>query len=76
MTNLTPEGGKVLKKPSGKGPYILRTDTTPDSASESPASARAQIPLTALRGKKSPDKSPDIALAESPDSDRPVAVSY
>jgi hypothetical protein len=41
---------------------------------ESPASAGRQIPLTALRGKKSPDKSPDIALAESPDSDRGVAV--
>lgn len=23
---LTPEGGKVLKKSSGKGPYVLRTD--------------------------------------------------
>jgi hypothetical protein len=27
LKNLTPEGGKVLKKSSGKGPYVLRTDT-------------------------------------------------
>jgi len=26
LKNLTPEGGKVLKKSSGKGPYVLRTD--------------------------------------------------
>ena len=28
MRNLTPEGGKVLKKSSEKGPYVLRTDMT------------------------------------------------
>jgi hypothetical protein len=27
LKNLTPAGGKVLKKSSGKGPYVLRTDT-------------------------------------------------
>jgi hypothetical protein len=27
LKNLTPEGGKVLKKSSGKGPYVLRTDS-------------------------------------------------
>jgi hypothetical protein len=27
LKNLTPEGGKVLKKSSGRGPYVLRTDT-------------------------------------------------
>jgi hypothetical protein len=26
LKSLTPEGGKVLKKSSGKGPYVLRTD--------------------------------------------------
>ena len=26
LKNLTREGGKVLKKSSGKGPYVLRTD--------------------------------------------------
>jgi peptide-methionine (R)-S-oxide reductase len=29
LKNLTPEGGKVLKKSSGKGPYVLRTDSWP-----------------------------------------------
>ena len=28
LKNLTREGGKVLKKSSGKGPYVLRTDTS------------------------------------------------
>jgi CheY-like chemotaxis protein len=27
LKNLTPAGGKVLKKSSGKGPYVLRTDS-------------------------------------------------
>jgi hypothetical protein len=28
LKNRTPEGGKVLKQSSGKGPYVLRTDNT------------------------------------------------
>jgi hypothetical protein len=30
LKNLTPEGGKVLKKSLGKGPYVLRTDSDED----------------------------------------------
>ena len=31
MKNFTPQGGKVLKKSSEKGPYVLRTDMTGNS---------------------------------------------